>query len=87
MLLSNSLFALCAASAAVAQSTVYFIRHGEKPADGDGLDAQGEQRAQCLRTVFGASSPYNIGHIMAQMPQSGECACETSDREEDCRLC
>lgn len=55
-----------------AKATVYFIRHGEKPDDGDGLSAEGEQRAQCLRTVFGASSSYNIGHIMAQTPQSGE---------------
>lgn len=28
-------------------------------------------RAQCLRTVFGAGSQYDIGHIMAQTPQSG----------------
>lgn len=54
-----------------AEATVYLIRHGEKPDDGDGLNAQGEQRAQCLRNVFGASSAYNIGHIMAQTPQSG----------------
>ena len=52
-------------------STVYFIRHGEKPTDGDGLSQQGEARAQCLRTVFGITSAYNIGYIMAQTPQSG----------------
>jgi hypothetical protein len=41
--------------------TAYLIRHGEKPADGgDGLTTLGQQRAQCLRTVFGASSRYNI---------------------------
>ncbi|KAJ2974907.1 hypothetical protein NQ176_g5811 [Zarea fungicola] len=62
---------LAAASLVAAQSTVYFIRHGEKPADGsDGLSPQGEQRAQCLRDVFGASSQYNIGYIMAETPSS-----------------
>lgn len=64
---------LAAASLVAAQSTVYFIRHGEKPADGsDGLSPQGEQRAQCLRDVFGASSQYNIGYIMAETPSSGK---------------
>ncbi|KAI1846252.1 hypothetical protein JX266_007777 [Neoarthrinium moseri] len=55
-----------------ATPTVYFIRHGEKPADDDetGLSADGEKRAQCLRSVFGASSGYDIGHIMAQTPKS-----------------
>ncbi|KAB8336985.1 hypothetical protein FH972_021289 [Carpinus fangiana] len=48
-------------------------RHGEKPADGgDGLNAQGMQRAQCLRNVFGASSQYNIGYILAETPKSSE---------------
>jgi hypothetical protein len=61
------------AAVAAASPTVYFIRHGEKPSSGNGLNAQGLQRAQCLRTVFGASSGYNIGHIMAQTPQSGAC--------------
>jgi len=44
------------------------IRHGEKPSDDDttGLSSQGEQRAQCLRNVFGASSGYNIGYIITQ---------------------
>ncbi|KAF9899584.1 hypothetical protein EC991_008597 [Linnemannia zychae] len=47
--------------------TVYLIRHGEKPSDGSvGLSATGIQRSQCLRTVFGNSSQYNIGYIMAQ---------------------
>lgn len=57
-----------AAFAAAAKPTVYLIRHGEKPEDDDehGLSTQGMQRAQCLRQVFGASSPYNIGHSMAQ---------------------
>ncbi|KAI1364340.1 hypothetical protein F5Y08DRAFT_307333 [Xylaria arbuscula] len=66
------LFASLAATlVAAAQPTVYLIRHGEKPADDDetGLSAEGEQRAQCLRTVFGASSQYNIGYILAQTPK------------------
>ncbi|PYH46144.1 putative 60S ribosome biogenesis protein Rrp14 [Aspergillus saccharolyticus JOP 1030-1] len=47
--------------------TVYLIRHGEKPPDpsDSGLNADGFKRAECLRSVFGANSPYNIGHIMA----------------------
>ncbi|KAI1494251.1 hypothetical protein F5X96DRAFT_9168 [Biscogniauxia mediterranea] len=65
-LLRTTLFA---ALAAAAQPTVYFIRHGEKPDEGNGLSPEGEQRAQCLRGVFGASSQYNIGHIMAQTPK------------------
>jgi hypothetical protein len=51
--------------------TVYLIRHGEKPSDGgNGLSAQGVQRAQCLRSVFEKGSIYNIGYIMAQTPKS-----------------
>ncbi|KFX91737.1 hypothetical protein V490_05751 [Pseudogymnoascus sp. VKM F-3557] len=58
-------------SAVAAKPTVFLIRHGEKPADGgNGLNGQGLQRAQCLRDVFGSSSSYNIGHIMAQTPDS-----------------
>jgi len=57
----------------VCAQTVYLIRHGEKPADGgNGLDAQGMQRAQCLRSVFGASSQYNIGYIIAEQPKSSQ---------------
>jgi hypothetical protein len=62
---------LLATATAAAQSTVYLIRHGEKPSKGNGLTTQGEQRAQCLVNVFAASSSYNIGHIIAQTPQSG----------------
>lgn len=61
---------LVAATLATAKPTVYLIRHGEKPDDGNGLSAQGVQRSQCLRSVFGSSSEYNIGHIMAQTPKS-----------------
>ncbi|QIX00063.1 hypothetical protein AMS68_005580 [Peltaster fructicola] len=65
---TSTLMALVAASSvAVASPTVYLIRHGEKPADGsNGLTAQGMQRAQCLRNVFGASSGYNIQAILTQ---------------------
>jgi len=56
--------------AAMAHPSVYFIRHGEKPKDGgDGLSAEGLERAQCLRQVFGADSGYNIRFIMAQRPK------------------
>ncbi|CAI7603182.1 unnamed protein product [Penicillium pancosmium] len=61
---------LAAATLATASPTVYLIRHGEKPDDGNGLSAAGVQRAQCLRNVFGSSSEYDIGYIMAQTPKS-----------------
>ena len=63
-----TLLALC--SFAFAKPTVYMIRHGEKPDKGNGLSQEGEQRAECLRTVFGPGSGYDIGHIMAQKPKS-----------------
>ncbi|KAF9892749.1 hypothetical protein FE257_001151 [Aspergillus nanangensis] len=55
------------ASSATHHPTLYLIRHGEKSGDpkDDGLNADGVKRAQCLRDVFGASSPYQIGYIMA----------------------
>lgn len=63
-------YLLAAAAAVMASPTVYLIRHGEKPDDGgNGLSAQGVQRAQCLRSVFGKDSKYNIGYIMAQTPK------------------
>lgn len=59
---------------ALADPTVYLIRHGEKPADGgDGLSAQGMDRAQCLKNVFGPSSQYDIGYILAQDYKAGGC--------------
>ncbi|KAH6885932.1 hypothetical protein B0T10DRAFT_563913 [Thelonectria olida] len=61
---------LCFVALAAAKPTVYLIRHGEKPDDGNGLSVQGEMRAECLRNVFGSSSKYNIGHIMAQAYKS-----------------
>lgn len=61
---------LTLAASAAAAPTVYLIRHAEKPADGGvGLSFQGQERAECLRNVFGASSEYNIGYIMAQTPK------------------
>jgi hypothetical protein len=53
--------------------TIYLTREGEKLANGgDGLNVEDMQRAQCLRTVFGASSQYNIGYIIAEQPKSSE---------------
>jgi len=72
MKITSLLIPVLAASAS-AQNTVYLIRHGEKPADGsNGLTAQGMQRAQCLRNVFGPSSQYNIGYIIAEKPKKGQ---------------
>lgn len=64
-------FVLLAGAALASAQTVYFIRHGEKPSDDSdpNLSAQGQERAQCLRTVFGASSQYNIGYIIAEKPK------------------
>jgi len=62
-------------SAANQSRILYLIRHGEKPPklpdgkDADGLSPQGVQRSQALVQVFGPSSPYNIGHIIAQHPK------------------
>lgn len=75
MHLPSVLCSLALVATVVAEPTVYLIRHGEKPASGNGLSTQGEQRAQCLRTVFGAKSQYQIGHIMAQTPKSGMDPC------------
>jgi len=50
--------------------TVYLIRHGEKPASGNGLTAQGQQRAECLINVFAPNTIYNIGYIIAEQPES-----------------
>ncbi|KAF9890645.1 hypothetical protein FE257_005776 [Aspergillus nanangensis] len=68
----GSMALLATVTIAVADPTVYLIRHGEKPSDDDvtGLSAQGEERAQCLRNVFSASSSYDIGYILAETPKS-----------------
>ncbi|GMG08848.1 unnamed protein product [Aspergillus oryzae] len=50
-------YLLAPAATVMASPTVYLIRHGEKPDDGgNGLSAQGVQRAQCLRSVFGKTA-------------------------------
>lgn len=55
---------------AAASPTVYFIRHGEKPRNGGtGLSADGLERAQCVRDIFGPHSEYDIGYILAQRPR------------------
>ena len=72
MQLPTILSAFALLSVASAEATVYLIRHGEKPDSGDGLSTAGQQRAQCLRSVFGASSQYQIGYIMAQTPKSSK---------------
>lgn len=61
------------AGVVAAEPMVFLIRHGEKPADDDepGLSIKGQQRAQCLRNVFGAGSNYHVGHIMAQAYKPG----------------
>lgn len=64
-------FSIGAAFSKKIDNTIYLIRHGEKPSDGgQGLSAAGEERAQCLTTVFGPSSGFNIGYILAETPQS-----------------
>lgn len=69
----KSLAILLLASLAACKPTLYMIRHGEKPDDGSvGLSPEGEQRAQCLRTVFGSSSQYNIGYVIAQEYKESE---------------
>ncbi|KAJ5889055.1 hypothetical protein N7495_009096 [Penicillium taxi] len=61
---------LLISAVAAAKPTVYFIRHGEKPENGDeGLSTEGLARAQCLRHIFGDHSEYDIGYIMAQQPR------------------
>ncbi|KAJ5577420.1 uncharacterized protein N7459_006384 [Penicillium hispanicum] len=61
---------LALALLATASPTVYFIRHGEKPRNGGtGLSADGLERAECIRQVFGEGSKYAIGYILAQRPK------------------
>jgi hypothetical protein len=48
----------------------YFIRHGEKPAEGNGLNAQGVERAEWLGKLFGPSSDYGIKYMIAQRPKA-----------------
>ena len=54
--------------------TIYMIRHGEKPlvpADAIGLSSAGTWRSNQLPDVFGRSSGYNIGYILAEKPNEG----------------
>lgn len=68
----QKLLAFFFAALVSADPTVYLIRHGEKPSNGStGLSAQGLERAQCLKNVFGPSSGYDIGYILAEEPESG----------------
>ena len=48
---------------------VYFIRHGEKPLQGNGLNAQGIQRSKYLRKLFGPTSDFRVSYLIAQRPQ------------------
>jgi hypothetical protein len=76
MLLQFVLTALCLVLGFVSAQnpTVYIIRHGEKPANKDdhGLTLDGIKRAQCLRSVFGERSGYNIGQIIAPHVRHGK---------------
>ncbi|CZR55841.1 related to phosphoglycerate mutase family protein [Phialocephala subalpina] len=62
-------------SHALPSPIIYLIRHGEKPPklpdgeDANGLSAQGLERAQGLRKVFGKDSIYDIQHIIAEHPK------------------
>ncbi|KAH7133392.1 hypothetical protein B0J13DRAFT_641984 [Dactylonectria estremocensis] len=63
---------LISAATALCSQTAYLLRHGEKP-PGEfaiGLSAEGKQRAQCLRSVFGARSLCNIGCIIVPKYES-----------------
>ncbi|PWN33471.1 uncharacterized protein FA14DRAFT_180117 [Meira miltonrushii] len=62
------ILALAVNTVSAFSNKVFLIRHGEKPANHNvtGLSAQGEERAQCLRHVFGASSGYDIGYIIVE---------------------
>jgi len=49
--------------------TIYIIRHGEKPAYGNGLNAAGIARAEALVHLFKPGSEFNIKYIIAQKPK------------------
>ncbi|GJJ11887.1 hypothetical protein Clacol_006125 [Clathrus columnatus] len=51
------------------KSTIYVIRHGEKPENGSGgLSRLGLKRAECVANLFGPKSNLNITYIMAAPP-------------------
>ncbi|KAJ5477107.1 hypothetical protein N7539_007251 [Penicillium diatomitis] len=64
-------------------ATVYIIRHGEKPHNKNdhGLNLDGIKRSLCLPGIFGNSSEYNIGHIMA--PTVRESMSPSSPKHQD----
>ncbi|KAF4579415.1 hypothetical protein EYR40_000417 [Pleurotus pulmonarius] len=63
-----------------AHNSVYLIRNAEEPSLGfAGLTPVGQKRAdECLPTVFGPSSAYNIGLIIACTPDVNTTDCHTS---------
>lgn len=67
-------FLLIGTGLAVVKPTVFFIRHGEKPRNHDipTLSPRGEKRAQCIRSVFGDASDFDIGFIMAETPKKSQ---------------
>ncbi|KAK0549746.1 hypothetical protein OC845_002996 [Tilletia horrida] len=70
-LLATVLLSSAYVAAGSVSNEIYLIRHGEKTSDDSvGLSSTGQQRAQCLRNVFGRGSGYNIGKIMAQAYKS-----------------
>ncbi|KAM4061156.1 phosphoglycerate mutase family protein [Hirsutella rhossiliensis] len=66
-----SFLLLTGVALAAAKPTVFFIRHGEKPPSHDNptLSPKGKKRAQCIRSVFGDNSNFDIGYIMAETPK------------------
>lgn len=73
MQLSNLILAASSILSAAAKTDVpsyYLIRHVEKTSDGS-ISAAGLKRAECLVTVFGKNSKYNIAYIMTQTPYAG----------------
>lgn len=69
-----SLFLLVGGALAAAKPTVFFIRHGEKPSSHDNptLSPRGKKRAQCIRSVFGDDSDFDIGYILAEKPKKSQ---------------
>ncbi|KAI5117006.1 hypothetical protein M0805_004391 [Coniferiporia weirii] len=50
-------------------NSVYLIGNAEAQFGGAGLSAQGDLRANCLTTVFGAQSNRTVGYIIADPPR------------------
>lgn len=66
-LVLSTLLAFSAAISSVGayNNRIFLIRHGEKPADDNtvGLSSVGQQRAQCIKSLFTSSHGYNIGLV------------------------